>query len=128
MPQTQLLEVPQVRLSISGAKSGTNPETQYWTLKVNPSRPRICALTILEFPGFVRLEIPKPWKIKQIPSPEEFQNCATPSTVGSVSFFGGAPSTEQPELVMKFLTVLGAPLKLIFPAHTAEALLMFVSP
>ena len=25
-------------------------------------------------------------------------------------FFGGAPSMEQPERVMKFLTVLGAPL------------------
>ena len=61
-----------------------------------------------EFPGLVRLEIPKPWKIKHIPSPESFQNCATPSTVGTVSFFGGAPSMEQPELVMKLLTVLGA--------------------
>ena len=42
--------------------------------------------------------------------PKEFQNCATTSTVGTTSFFGGAPSMEQPELVMKFLTALGAPL------------------
>ena len=34
-----------------------------------------------------------------------------PSTVGNLSFFGRAPSMEQPELVMKFLTALGAPLK-----------------
>ena len=59
---------------------------------------------------FVRLEIPRPWRIKQIPSPDSFQNCATPSTVGTISFFGRSPSMEQPELVMKFLTVLGAPL------------------
>ena len=31
-----------------------------------------------EFPGFVRLEIPKPWKIQESPSPDSFQNCATP--------------------------------------------------
>ena len=39
-----------------------------------------------EFLGFVRLEIPKPLKRKHITSPEKFQNCATPSTVGTVSF------------------------------------------
>ena len=55
------------------------------------------------------MEIPKPWKIKEIPSPDSFQNCATPSTVGTVSFFGRAPFMEQPELVMTFPTVLGAP-------------------
>ena len=65
-----------------------------------------------EFLGFVRLEIPKPWKIKQIPSLDSFQKCASPSTVGTLSFFGRAPSImEQPELVMRFLTVLGAPLR-----------------
>ena len=37
---------------------------------------------------------------------------ATPSTVGTLSFFGRAPSMEQPEQVMNFLTVLGALLKL----------------
>ena len=56
------------------------------------------------------MEIPKPWKIKEIPSPDSFKNCATPNTVGTLSFFGRAPFMEQPELVMKFLTVLGAPL------------------
>ena len=40
--------------------------------------------------------------------PKEFQNCDVPSTFGTVSFFWGAPSMEQPKLVMKFLTVLGA--------------------
>ena len=46
------------------------------------------------------MEIPKPWKIKHIPSPEKSQNCATPKTVGALSFFGATPSMEQPELVM----------------------------
>ena len=64
------LEVPRVRLSISGVKSGTN------ALRAKS-----------EFPGFVRLEIYKPWKMKLIASPDSFQNCATPSTVGTVSFF-----------------------------------------
>ena len=32
-----------------------------------------------DFLGFVRLEIPKPWKTMHFPSPERFQNCATPS-------------------------------------------------
>ena len=31
--------------------------------------------------------------------------------VSTLSFFGGAASMEQPELVMRFLTALGAPLK-----------------
>ena len=42
-----------------------------------------------EFLG--QLEIPKPWKMKHISSSEAFQNSATPSTVGTLSFFGGAP-------------------------------------
>ena len=67
-----------------------------------------------EFPGFVRLEIPKPWKTQEIRSPDSFQNCATPSTVGTLSCFGRGPLMEQPELVMKFLTVLGAPLTRVF--------------
>ena len=37
------------------------------------------------FPGLVRLEIPKPWKPKHLPSPEKFQNCATPNMVSTVS-------------------------------------------
>ena len=53
------LEVPRVRLSISGVKSGTNPETLRKRSQSNS-----------EFPGFVRLEIPKHWKIKEIPSPD----------------------------------------------------------
>ena len=53
------LEVRRVRLSISGLKSGTNPETPWNALRANS-----------EFPGFVRLEIPKRWKIKQIASPD----------------------------------------------------------
>ena len=44
-----------------------------------------------EFPGFVRLGTPKPWKINHIPSPELFQNCATPSKVGTVSFIWWGP-------------------------------------
>ena len=31
-------------------------------------------------------------KAKQVPFPEEIQNCAAPNTVGTISFFGGAPS------------------------------------
>ena len=35
--------------------------------------------------------------------------CATPNTVGTASFFWEeAPSMEQPELVLKFLTVMAA--------------------
>ena len=30
-----------------------------------------------------------------------------PNTVDTISFLGGPPSMEQPELVMKFLTLLG---------------------
>ena len=92
------LEVPRVQSSISGAKSGTNPKHPANALRANS-----------EFPGFVRLETPKPWKIKYIPSPEEFKNCATSSTVRTVSvFLEGAPSMKQSELVMTFLTLLGA--------------------
>ena len=54
-----ILEVPWVRLSISRVKDGTNPET-----------PRKCSRSNSEFPGFARLEILKPWKIKHIPSPD----------------------------------------------------------
>ena len=50
------LEVPRVRLSISGVKSGTDPETPGDALRANS-----------EFPGFVRLEIPEPRKTNQIP-------------------------------------------------------------
>ena len=73
----------------------------------------LCGETLLradsEFPSFVRLGIPKPCKTKHIPSPEEFQNRAQ---YGWYCFlFEGAPSLEQPELVMKLLTALGTPLK-----------------
>ena len=83
------------------SKIGTNPEKNGNALRANS-----------EFPGFVRMEIPKPWKIEHIPSPKSFQNCATHSTVGTVSFSGGASSMEQPDLLMKFLTVLGTPLSI----------------
>ena len=51
------------------------------------------------------MEILKPWKIKQIPSSEKLQNCSSPSTVAAVSFLR-APFMEQPELALKFLTLL----------------------
>ena len=59
-----------------------NPE-QLW--KHSVSTP----ISNSEFLEFIGLEISKPCKIKHIPSPKEFQNCATPSTVGTVSFSGG---------------------------------------
>ena len=40
----------------------------------------------------------------------EFQNCATPCTVDTVPFWSGFLQKEQPELVMKFLAILAAPL------------------
>ena len=39
-------------------------------------------------------------------SPDQSQNCATPSTIAASSFSGRAPSMHQPELAMKLLTVL----------------------
>ena len=39
--------------------------------------------------------------------PRLVSELCTPNPVGTVSFFERAPSMEQQELVMKFLTVLG---------------------
>ena len=73
-------EVPRVRSSISGPKSREKfRKHSESTLRTNS-----------EFLGFVLLETLKPWEIKHIPPEEEFQKCATPNTVGTVSFFGGA--------------------------------------
>ena len=37
----------------------------------NPEEiPEMLSEQLLHVPGFVRLEIPKPWKIKHIPSPD----------------------------------------------------------
>ena len=47
-----------------------------------------------EFPGLVRLEIPKPWKIKCIPFPEEVPNCATPQYGSHRFFFWRGPLHE----------------------------------
>ena len=89
--------------------SGGAPSTvKHFRSEIRRISLRKCLTANSEFPGFVRLEIPKPWKINQIPSPEELKNCASLSRVGTVSFFGGVPSMKQSELVMKFLTVRGA--------------------
>ena len=55
------LKVPQVRLSISGATSGTNLETPR---NHSHSKFRFRVLSL------VRLEMPKPWETKHMPSPE----------------------------------------------------------
>ena len=95
--------MPRIRFGVSG----TNPERirKHFESTLRPD---------FDFPGFVQLEILKPCKIKHVPFPEESQNCAAPSMVGAISFFWRGPSTERPQLVMKFLTALGAPLN---PVH-----------
>ena len=40
------------------------------------------------------------------------ENCATPVRLVPFPFLEGPPRLEQPELVMKFLTILGAPLRI----------------
>ena len=56
--------------------------------------------------GFVQLELLSTGKARILTtSPEEFQNCGIPNTVGTL--FLKAPLIEQPEPVMKSLTVLG---------------------
>ena len=43
-------------------------------------------------------------------SAREFQNCTTPNTLSTVSFFLEGPVHGTAKLVMKFLTVLGGSL------------------
>ena len=54
--------------------------------------PETLSEQILNFHVSCGWRSPKPWTMKHIPSPDYCQNCATPSTVGTVSFM------EQPEL------------------------------
>ena len=63
-----------------------------------------------ESPGLVQLEVSKGWRAKAILSPEQSQSGATPYTVGTLSLLGRVPSMEQPELVIRMLIVLTAPL------------------
>ena len=71
------LKLPRVRFSISRSKSGNTPKA--------------LSQQILNFQVSERLEIPKPWNTEHIPSPEEFQNCATPQYGWDRSFFEGPP-------------------------------------
>ena len=102
---------PAYALDLTGGAPSTVKDlrSKIWKKK-SGNTPEMLSEQTLNFQSFIRLEIPKSWKVKHIPSPEYFQNCASPTAVGTVSFFGGAPSMEQPELVIEFLTVLGAPL------------------
>ena len=53
----------------------------YWSKKPELTRkhPENALSANSEIPGLVRLKIPKPWKMKEIPSPEEIENFETPT-------------------------------------------------
>ena len=86
---------PVFGVKTAGKKTALNPDTRVGLVIVLPRGANS------EFLGFVQLEIPKPWKIMHIPTPEWFQNYATPSTVGTICFLGGTQPIEQPDLLIK---------------------------
>ena len=90
---TETLEVPRVWLRISGVKSGTIPETPW---KRSQSKFRISR--------FRTVEDPQTLENKADSLPRLISELCYSQYGWDPFLFWKAPSTEQPELVMKFLT------------------------
>ena len=99
VPGPRFLSVPRVRLSISRAKSGTNPET-----------PRKRSQSKFWISRFRTVWDPKTLENKGDSLPKLISELCYPQYGLYPFIFWRAPFMEQPELVMKFLTLLGAPL------------------
>ena len=92
-----------------GRAPSTAKHFQSKVLNKSGNTPKTLSEQILNF----QVWIPKPWKIKHIPSvPRRVSKLCDPQH-GSYRFFlCRGPSMKQSELVMKFLTILGALLKI----------------